>query len=88
MLQHNKKAREYTDGTASCSNPRLSLAMHIMGDKFMINLMDLADTVITLEETAPDTVEMKVQTQDGTTTTTLHRNPDGVLVEQKGTAHE
>ena len=55
----------------------------------MINLMDLADTVITLEETAPDTVEMKVQTQDGTTTTTLHRNPDGVLVEeQKGTAHE
>ena len=54
----------------------------------MINLMDLADTVITLEETAPDTVEMKVQTQDGTTTTTLRRNPDGVLVEQKGTAHE
>ncbi len=55
----------------------------------MINLMDLADTVITLEETAPDALEMRVQTQDGTTTTTLHRNPDGVLVEeQKGTAHE
>ena len=52
----------------------------------MINLMDLADTVITLEETAPDTVEMTVQTQDGNTIMTLHRTADGVLVEQPTTA--
>ena len=51
--------------------------------------MKLRTTVMLEPNTAPDTVEMKVQTQDGTTTTTLHRNPDGVLVEeQKGTAHE